>query len=306
MGLLTGFVTLGLVIALGSLLAQLRLVGEQTQRELLTISFVVASPALMVTTIGDADLGDGLVGSFVAAAASVAVAAGSYAARARWRRRREAGDLVVGAMASSYVNAGNLGIPVAGYVLGDAAAVAPVLLLQMLVVQPLALVVLDAQRPGERPGLLAAATRPLRNPLTVGALLGVVLAVTGYRLPEPVRAPVELVGAFAIPAMLIAYGISLRLGPGLAGVGSRVELAVTSLAKLVVQPAVAYLVARWALGIEGPTLLAVVVCAGLPTAQNIFLHASRYERMQVLARDTILLTTVLSVPVLVVVTLLLG
>ena len=35
-GLLTGFVTIGLVIAVGALLAHLRVVGESTQRELLS------------------------------------------------------------------------------------------------------------------------------------------------------------------------------------------------------------------------------------------------------------------------------
>ena len=51
---------------------------------------------------------------------------------------------MIGALASSYVNAGNLGLPVAAYVLGDAAFVAPTLLLQLLVLQPTALAALDA------------------------------------------------------------------------------------------------------------------------------------------------------------------
>ena len=54
------------------------------------------------------------------------------------------GELVIGALASPYVNAGNLGLPVAAYVLGDAAFVAPTLLLQLLVLQPTALAALDA------------------------------------------------------------------------------------------------------------------------------------------------------------------
>jgi malonate transporter len=48
-----------------------------------------------------------------------------------------------------------------------------------------------------------------------------------------------------------------------------------------------------------------VVLAGLPTAQNVFVYAQRYERGVTLARDTVLITTVGSVPVLVLVALLL-
>lgn len=50
---------------------------------------------------------------------------------------------VIGTLCSMYVNAGNLGLPIATYVLGDAALVAPVLLLQLLLLQPVAMAVLD-------------------------------------------------------------------------------------------------------------------------------------------------------------------
>ena len=56
---------------------------------------------------------------------------------------RDLGDTVIGTPARAYVNAGNLGLPIAAYVLGDVALVAPTLLLQMLVLQPIALAVLD-------------------------------------------------------------------------------------------------------------------------------------------------------------------
>jgi predicted permease len=65
-------------------------------------------------------------------------------------------------------------------------------------------------------------------------------------------------------------------------------------------------VAHFVLGLSGHALLAVVVCSALPTAQNIFVHATRYDRAVTLARDTILITTLGSVPVILLITLLLG
>ncbi len=50
----------------------------------------------------------------------------------------------------------------------------------------------------------------------------------------------------------------------------------------------------------------MVVCSSLPTAQNIFVHATRYDRATTLARDTILVTTIGAVPLIAVVVLLLG
>lgn len=51
-------------------------------------------------------------------------------------------------------------------------------------------------------------------------------------------------------------------------------------------------------GLSGPGLLTAMVLASLPTAQNIFIHAVRYDTSVALARDAILLSTALSLPVI--------
>lgn len=100
-------------------------------------------------------------------------------------------------------------------------------------------------------------------------------------------------------ALLATTGFSLRLGPRPGQSTSALEIGYITVVKLVAQPAVAYLLARFALGLEGTPLLAVTVVAALPTAQNIFVIATRYDRGVVIARDSIFTTTVLSVPALV-------
>lgn len=304
MALFDGFLTLALVIGLGALLAHVGVVGEVTQRELSNLAFWVAAPALILTTMAGTDLDGALVGSTVAALVSVLVAGGAYAAYAGLVLRRDTESLLVGTLCSTYVNAGNLGIAIAGYVLGNAAAVVPAILVQLLLLQPAALALLESRTRG-RTGLLQVATQPLRTPLTLASVAGLVLAATGWHLPTAVRAPVELVGAMAIPAMLLAYGIALRLGPGLGADGGRVELGVITVCKLVVQPLAAYAVAVL-LGLDATTVVAVVLTASLPTAQNIFIIASRYRRAETLARDSVLLTTLASVPVIVGAVLVLG
>jgi hypothetical protein len=52
-----------------------------------------------------------------------------------------------------------------------------------------------------------------------------------------------------VPGMLLAYGIALRLGPGLGGDLPAGELALTTGLKLVVQPLVAWAVAAGLLGL---------------------------------------------------------
>lgn len=305
-GVFTGFVTIGVVIGVGALLAHLRVVDVQAQHLLSRLAFFVASPALMVITLSHADVHAVLSANLVATSAGVVVTTGVYCALARWVWHRRLGDATIGALSASYVNAGNLGIPIASYVLGNAALVAPTLLLQLLFLQPLALAFLDADAHGRSGSPWQVLARPFKNPLTVGSLVGVLLSVTGVTLPAPVSGPLALIGNMAVPSMLIAYGIALRLGPGLGRAGSVSELATTSTLKLIVQPLVAWFVAAELIGVEGHALLAIVVTSALPTAQNIFVHATRYGRATVLARDTILITTVGAVPVILLVAALLG
>jgi predicted permease len=304
-GVFTGFATIAVVIGLGALLAHLHFLDLGAQYLLSRLAFFVASPALMVGTIAQADVQTVLSHNLLASLAGGLVAVLAYVIPARLLWHRGKGDTTIGALSSAYVNAGNLGIPVASYVLGDAAYVAPTLLLQLLVLQPIALAVLDADAHHGRLRLGQLALRPFRNPLTVGSLIGLLLALTGWRLPAFVDDPVTLVGHMAVPMMLIAYGIALRLGPGLGAAGSAAELVTTSALKLAVQPLTAFVVASL-LGVNGHALLAIVVTSALPTAQNIFVHATRYDRATTLARDTILITTVGSVPVILTAAWLLG
>lgn len=63
---------------------------------------------------------------------------------------------------------------------------------------------------------------------------------------------------------------------------------------------------RFVFDLDDAELFAVVTVSALPTAQNIFNFASRYNRGVVATRDTVLLTTMASVPALIVVAALLA
>ena len=304
-GVLAGFVTLGAIIALGFLLAHLGVLGAESQLLLSRLVFFVATPALLFQTLSKAPVDQILTSGLAVAALSFVGAAGVYVLLARTVWHRSTGDTVLGALSSGYVNAANLGLPITVYVLGSATFVAPVLLLQLLVITPLAFAILDAVLTGRRPSLLVLISQPLRNPITVGSFLGLLCSLAGWQVPALVAAPIALIAGMAVPGVLLAYGVSLRLGPRPIAGGSVVELAVVCTLKLLVQPVLAYAAARWLFGLDGRALLAATVVAALPTAQNIFVYATRYNRSTTLARDSIFVTTALSVPVLLTITALL-
>lgn len=307
-GVLEGFLVIGVVVGVGYLLGRGGVLGEQGSRVLARAAFFVATPALLFTTLSRADVGAVFSSALLVTAVTSSLACLLFVPFARLRRR-PAGEVVVGSMASGYVNAGNLGIPISTYVLGDPAAVAPVLLFQLAVLTPLFTTLLDVlpgDGRGESPGWVRVAFAPLRNPIAIATAAGLVVSGTGLVLPEPVVAPVELLADLAVPAMLLAFGLSLHGArrPGTGETAGSVWTAV--LIKNVLHPLIAWAFAAGVLGLDGPALLAAVVLAALPTAQNVFGYAVRYERAVTLARDTALATTVVAVPVLLVVAALLA
>jgi malonate transporter and related proteins len=310
-GVLAGFAVIGIIIAVGFLLAQLKILDGTAQGVLTRVAFYVASPALMITVLSGTDVHRLLSANLIASLGSVVVAATMAVLLTRLLWKREAGDTVIAAFCSAYVNAGNLGLPIAAYALGDAALVAPMLLAQLVILQPTGLSVLDAITHVPSPGIssgrlwLIRLSRPLRNPLAVGSVIGLVLALTGIKLPIVINAPLTLIGAMAVPSMLLAYGISLRLGPRPGAGEPPIQIAALVSIKLLVQPITAYLVGAYVVGLAGHDLLAVTVIAALPTAQNVFTFAMRYDRGVILARDTIFVATLLSVPVILIITWLL-
>jgi predicted permease len=372
---LAGFVTVSVPILAGYVLGRSGLLGPGANKQLnlLAVSFLM--PVLLFMIMAKATpqtLFSRL--AMVSLLAAVAVFA-VYALVAGLIWRRGAASVTVGALASGYTNANNIGLPIALHMLGNPALVAPVVLYQTAVFAPVALAILaagqgrrpaDAKRgaakrhaaePGTRepgapapgapepdsagrsaagpgaagPGAAeAAAARPgaggaarahgdtrrppawrvalgaLLNPIVVGSLAGFAVSVTGLELPRLLMDPLDLIGGGAIPVMLIAFGMSLPGRPVLAKGGERRDVLLATGLKLFGMPLAAWLLGRFAFGLDAQGVYAVVTLATLPTAQNVFNYALRYESNAVLARDAVTLTTLGAAPLVFAVAALLG
>ena len=363
-----GLAVFGAVIAVGWLLVRTRAVPADADGVLTRVCFFAATPALLVTTLSRADLTAVLSRSTAVAVAAELAAIVSAWCLHRLVLRRPTAEATIGALASGYVNAANLGIPVAVLVLGDAATIAPILLLQLLVLTPATFTVLDAVTRRGNPSRLATLTVPLRNPLLWGVVAGTAANLGGVDLKEwgggyPAQG-LEMLGRVAVPLMMLALGMSLAGAPrplrnlvpeeaapspqgspartvqspqsarqsqeplaaeagseaheintaggrppwveeepahgarstSQRGAGRRSGLWLAVGWKLAVMPGLAVVVGL-AAGLSGGRLLAPVVTAALPTAQNVFMYASRYGAAKDLARDAVLLTTAGFVPV---------
>jgi len=299
-GVLIGFAIIGVVIATGWVVGRIDLLGPTGHHVLSRLVFFVLTPCLLFSTISQADVHVLFSRLLVVSASASLLAAVVSVLVLRLVLRRSTAETAIGTMGGAYVNANNIGLPVATYVLGSATFVAPVLLYQLLVLTPVVLTVMDTVT-NRGSSLGRAIARPLTNPLLIGSALGVLVAVTGLEIPAPVLEPLHLVGGAAVPVVLLSFGMSLSgARPFQAGEG-RADVVLATVLKLVVMPVTAWLLGAFVFDLGRQELFVAVVLAGLPSAQNVFTYAQRYQTGVVVARDTVLVTTVLSVPVLVLV-----
>lgn len=298
--LLSSFVPIWILTAAGYLVSRTGLLGEHAESVLGRFVFHVAMPAALFVMISKARLDTFANTSMIAfAAGTVVVSALGFLAARRLYRRRLA-DQAISSMTAGYVNSANLGIPVAMQVLGDASFVAQILLFQVLLVSPVILTLLDAGTGAgwKSGGLGRMLMMPVRNPIIMASALGAVVSATGWRLPASLGHSCSLLGAAAVPTALITLGMSLHGRPAATGEGRRTEVGLTVVLKTLVQPVVALAVGGLVLHLPQHQLLAVVLCSALPSAQNAFIYARQYALDTALARDSVMISTLVSMATL--------
>ncbi|QDQ91172.1 AEC family transporter [Rhodococcus sp. WB9] len=296
-GVVAGFTVIFVIIAIGYLLGRRGTLGAEGETVLGRLVFFVATPALLFDSLASSDLSVIFSPTLAVAAVTALTVGALYMVIARVWLRRSLPELTIGALSASYVNSANLGIPIAVFVLGDASFVAPLLLFQIIAYSPIALTILDVTTLRRGASRLDTITAPFKNPIVVAGAAGLLVALLGWTPPEALMQPFRLMGGASVPGALLAFGISLYGVRVLEkGTSPRRDVALASVLKIVVQPVLAYLMARYLLGLDGHELFAIVVVATLPTAQNVFVYASRYGVGTVLARDTAFVTTLAAIP----------
>lgn len=301
----TGFVVVGLAILLGWVLGRIDLLGPHAPYVLGRLTFFVLSPFLLFVVLSQADvkvLFSALLPVSAIAAVAVIVA---YAIVARLWWRRSVGETLIGSLSAGQVNSNNIGIPLSLYLLGDAAYPAPVILMQLVIMTPISMAIFEAVTTGQRRPL-PILRRTFTNPVVVGSVLGVLVSLSDISLPPIVIEPLTLIANACVPVLLISYGISLHGRRVLGTTARRRDVILASALKLVAMPLVAWAVGALLFRLSPADVLVVTVLAALPTAQNVFNYAQRFDIGEPIARDTVLLTTIGCVPILLTITWLLG
>jgi len=139
--------------------------------------------------------------------------------------------------------------------------------------------------------MLVAIKRVASNPLIWGIAAGMIGYFAGLTLVEPAEAFFTMMGQAVVPAALFGIGGALneyRLSE------SWRQALVASLFKLILHPAIAYVLMIWVLHVPMDIARYGILLAAMPSGVNIYVFATYYNRGVSVAANTILIATVAS------------
>jgi malonate transporter len=315
--ILSKLLAIFVAVAIGFVAGRMRWLGEpfggtDPARVLGHAAFTIFVPALLFRTTARLDLHHmpwvTLAAFFVPV---IALLLAVYAEQ-RWRWRHHRADAVedseraaarpaTRAISAAFGNTVQIGIPLAAGVFGETGlgihitvvGLHALVLLSVLTV----LVELDLARARARHEATATLVRTLaltaRNtvvhPVVLPVLAGMGWNFAALPLPGPLDETLALLGTAVSPLCLVLIGISLaytRVG------GGALRAALPSvLLKLVAQPALVLVAARWGFGLTGLPLSVVVTMAALPSGSNALLFAQRYGALEAETTAAIVIST---------------
>ncbi len=176
------------------------------------------------------------------------------------RDRKDAATIIQGIYRSNFVLFGTtIGIAMCGD--DGMAAIAALSAVVVPMYNILAVILFESVRGGEMK-LMETFVNVLRNPLVDAGILGIVVNLSGFRLPELLYEPLATLGDIATPLALVTLGGMLSLG---SMVNHRNYLIAAVLGRLVILPGVALLLAVL-IGFRNEELVAILAIFASPTA----------------------------------------
>ena len=293
------------LIAIGYAIAWTGLLKKKVGQALADFVFAIAIPVLIFRTIAEADFSNATPWAiwlpFFAVFGLIWVV-GDWLAR-RLLKRDARGALVAG-VSAAYGNTVLVGIPLALAAFGDAGAV-PIALI-VAIHLPITMTVstiliarteredgVGGSTPQDRLVVAKAILSSLaRNPIIIGLLAGGLWWLFDLPLGGVPGKLVDDIAEVAATVALLAMGMSLRRY----GIGGNIQAGLLlSLLKLVVMPALVFLLARYVVPMPVLWVKVAVLAAACPTGVNAYLLAARFRTGEALASNAIVMSTALSV-----------
>lgn len=291
---LTTFMALAPVFALaivGFVVAKTGLISRAASSGLSEFVNILAIPTLLFRAVAESKTPDinpfPYWGSYFIALFTVWFIA-DYFARRSGRQGREA---AIAGFSSAQSNTVMVGLPVILSTVGEAGKLPIVMLLAVhLSVTMSGVVVLVAR--GEGGGFRALFRALIGNSIFIAILAGIAFRFSGWQMPQIGTTLLKMIGDTATPCALVAMGMSMT---AISFGGARLLIVIISLLKLVLHPALVYVLSVYVFRLPPAYAASAVIFASCPSGIQAFLIAERYKAGAAIASGSIGLSTMLAV-----------
>lgn len=184
-----------------------------------------------------------------------------------------------------------MGIPIMQNLMGEEAMGLTTVMVAIVVplYNILAVITLEVFRGGDL-HIGSLLKKILTNPLIFGALLGILGAFSGLRLPAVLEKPIGQIASSATPAALLVMGASFHFRSIRENLRN---IVLGVIGKLLISPAIALTAAYW-LGFRGVPLALLIIMFGAPCAVSGYTMAQQMDSNGELAAGCLIFTSLLS------------
>jgi predicted permease len=197
-------------------------------------------------------------------------------------------------LSASYSNTGYMGIPLCVLALGQD-GLAPAIISTFIVFAMFALAtilieigILSHRKSHEI--MLSVIKSLCTNPLLIAPVAGLVWAASGLTLYDPIAQVIAFLAAASTPCALVSIGLFLMQKSA----ATPAQAWGISLAKLILQPLIAWVIAGPILDLPSLWVSAIVILSALPTGTGPFMLAQYYKADGSVISRVVLITTMSS------------
>jgi predicted permease len=286
------------IIGLGYLAVRFRLFPADGTRGLVAFVNNFATPCLLCQAMLTSDFNSTFNSSVIIpfyAGSLFSLLCGTLIAGRLFKQRP--GESVSSGFSAMFTNTVLIGIPVISRAYGQQAlpTVFSIIAFHAPMLITLGMVVMElVRRDGEPLGrtLLVALTRVVQNPLLWGVVIGVLGNRLQVKVPEPATAFLTMMATAVLPVALFGLGGALneyKLSD------SWTQAGINSVFKLMIHPAIVYVVTIWVLHVPIEYARYAVLLAAMPAGINVYVFATYYDRAVNIAANVVLISTVASI-----------
>lgn len=291
------------IIGLGFGSAYSKLLGDQVRDGLVQFAFVIVIPLFIFQKLATVEFGEespwGLWISYFSGIV-VAWTLGTLIIQKIFKRESRAG--VIGGISAGYANTVLVGIPIIRSAYGDQGLTVLFILLSIhlpiitlacsLLIERAAVIDGFSERQPAFSIFKSTLKNLLINPIILAILAGIAFSFTEFSLTGITADIIDRLASTAVPIALFSLGMSLKeykirgnITPGI----------IITVVKLMIMPAVVFLVANFVIGLSPLWVAVATITAACPTGINAYVFANRFETGHAISANSITVSTFLAI-----------